>query len=1162
MPSPTRINGIWTLNGVQLLGSTVTGTTNGDLIQLSDWFGTPALSAGTMYSDGGAGNDTIHGTSFYDIMRGGAGNDTLYDGGGTSGNAIYGNSGNDRIIASSGGTNSLYGDDGTEAVTGGNDDIRGGTALDFIYGEGGNDTLDGSLGNDFLYGGAGNDILIGGRGRDILEGGDGNDIFRLNGDGWTTSYDQPAGATTFYANTASNTTGDTYRGGSGVDRLQANENNLTLVLDDRTSLSRDSIEWLDGGLFANFRVAVIGAGPHDFTRVGLNNVTLDFREGDDTITGSSADTLIGASGNDRIDGSFGTDTVRFAGTTSGYAISYLGNGQFRVLDTLSTDGNTGSDILVNVERFEFSNRTFDLTPVNWQDTDPTGGSIVGGIAGLVSERAVNGSSTGIDVSVQASNDFLLLAPGAASITYALQNSAGGRFAIDPVTGVVTVANAALLDYETSTVLSGGTDRGYTITVQSSMAGISALRDFSIVVVDANDPPENVIDADTVTDDYVDEGAATGTYAGIQVQATDPNGDALTYSLADNAGGRFSIDAANGKLYVANGGLLDYEVAYAQSVTVRVTDSRGATTDQAFTIYLNDIASEIWSGTAASDVFTLDRRGDWTLNGLSGDDVLSGHDGANVTFVGGSGNDTLAGRAGSDIFMYSGAAEGLDAVDGGDGYDIVQATANNTTIGLTSLVNVEEISSGGFSNIALQFGARSDVFNSDLIALNGIAAIRAGAGDDTIIGSGGNESILGEDGNDSIRGGAGADTLNGGAGIDTVSFDANWTGTTVNLATNAVAGGDADGDTIVSFENVTGSDHGDVITGSAAANVITGGAGDDTLNGGDGNDTFLVGLDAGFDSLFGGNGTDRVLFLVDNAALGLSALAAVENFDATGVVNATIVGSEIGNALSFSLSTLTNIAGVFGMDGNDTITGSAASDTIIGGSGDDVLNGGNGDDVFRYLGGEDGFDVINGGAGRDSLEATGFGVSITIASLTAIEAISGKGDTIIQGSAAGNSLNFSTVALSGIAAIDGGDGNDNLIGSNGDDNISGGNGGDRLTGGTGLDQLRGDAGQDVFDFNGSEESALGQRSDIILDFVRWEDRIDVTTIDANLLVAGDQNFTFIGTGPFSKSAGQLRYDAPLADGYTRIYGDVDGDGVANFEIRLQGTYALAATDFIL
>ena len=80
----------------------------------------------------------------------------------------------------------------------------------------------------------------------------------------------------------------------------------------------------------------------------------------------------------------------------------------------------------------------------------------------------------------------------------------------------------------------------------------------------------------------------------------------------------------------------------------------------------------------------------------------------------------------------------------------------------------------------------------------------------------------------MEGGAGADTLAGGAGTDTLSYAASPAAVAVNLATNAVSGGNAAGDTISGFENIIGSAFNDTLAGDASANSIQGGAGTDTV----------------------------------------------------------------------------------------------------------------------------------------------------------------------------------------------------------------------------------------------------------------------------------------------------------------------------------------------
>ena len=102
---------------------------------------------------------------------------------------------------------------------------------------------------------------------------------------------------------------------------------------------------------------------------------------------------------------------------------------------------------------------------------------------------------------------------------------------------------------------------------------------------------------------------------------------------------------------------------------------------------------------------------------------------------------------------------------------------------------------------------SDLYDS---GLSGIEGGGAGGDDDTLIGG---------EGNDTLIGGAGADSLDGGAGIDTADYSGSESGVTVDLSAGTGTGGDAEGDTLTSIENVTGSAHNDTLTGDAGANTL-------------------------------------------------------------------------------------------------------------------------------------------------------------------------------------------------------------------------------------------------------------------------------------------------------------------------------------------------------
>lgn len=182
---------------------------------------------------------------------------------------------------------------------------------------------------------------------------------------------------------------------------------------------------------------------------------------------------------------------------------------------------------------------------------------------VVNEGAPNGTPVGITAAPPTS--------AVGSLTYSLMSNAGGRFAIDPSTGVVTVANGSLLDFETATA--------HTIAVLASKEGLALVGIFRVYVADVPGAP---VDTDTAVN-QVTEGATVGTAVGITASSPNESGATVTYSLADNAGDRFAINASTGVVTVANGALLDGpathyvrvvashsgELSYAQTFAIAV-----------------------------------------------------------------------------------------------------------------------------------------------------------------------------------------------------------------------------------------------------------------------------------------------------------------------------------------------------------------------------------------------------------------------------------------------------------------------------------------------------------------------------------------------------------------------------------------------------------------
>jgi serralysin len=144
---------------------------------------------------------------------------------------------------------------------------------------------------------------------------------------------------------------------------------------------------------------------------------------------------------------------------------------------------------------------------------------------------------------------------------------------------------------------------------------------------------------------------------------------------------------------------------------------------------------------------------------------------------------------------------------------------------------------------------------------------------------------------------------------------------------------------------------------------------------------------------------------------------------------------------------------------------------------------------------------------------------------------------------------------------GGAGNDHLLGNAAANTLNGGAGDDVLTGYAGKDVLIGGAGHDQFIFTTEFESGPTILSaDIIEDFDTINDMIDLSGIDANSSVGGNQEFRFIGSASSFSATGELRYGN--SGGNTVLYLNTDADMSSESVIVLKGIHMLSADDFLL
>ena len=456
-----------------------------------------------------------------------------------------------------------------------------------------------------------------------------------------------------------------------------------------------------------------------------------------------------------------------------------------------------------------------------------------------------------------------------------------------------------------------------------------------------------------------------------------------------------------------------------------------------------------------------------LLGEAGNDALYGGRGRD-TLDGGDGSDTLLGGEGDDVLIYDPADLLLR---GNEGSDLLVAgpLISYGKISLANYPDIENLAAAG-SNMTLQ----------------------GGAGDNILIGNNHGDSIDGGPGNDFLYGAGSLATLNGGAGNDVIVYqpdnqpdnvwggagndelDAGWTTGGAAIALTDYSHNDIEiviggygADTILGnglANTLIGGGGDDIISGLAGNDLLYGGRGNDTLDGGSGSDTLAGGQGADVYLWGAGSGNDMITGSVLNGQDTLRLAAGISLAD----VKFTAVGNDM--VLSLRSSGLTDKLTIkdwtkssacpigqliadtesatladgfwrafflgsdadaddtlYGLEGNHVITGLANNDVILGRGSADTLYGGSGNDTILYY---SGLAKVDGGDGNDALSA--------------------------ETAAAGVMINLSAGSVcSGVEKVAGSRFNDTLSGWLG--------GNDTLSGGGGNDWLISSAGSDTFVF---------------------------------------------------------------------------------------------------
>jgi Ca2+-binding RTX toxin-like protein len=332
---------------------------------------------------------------------------------------------------------------------------------------------------------------------------------------------------------------------------------------------------------------------------------------------------------------------------------------------------------------------------------------------------------------------------------------------------------------------------------------------------------------------------------------------------------------------------------------------------------------------------------------------------------------------------------------------------------------------------------------------------------------------------------------------------------------------------VVIENAYGGSDGDVLSGNDAGNTLAGNGGADKIYGLTGDDKLKGGLNK--DILDGGLGTDTADYSDKTSTV---KIILNRSTDAKVYVNGA------------AEDTIKNIENLVGGSGVDVLTGDAANNVLDGGA-DQVA------------------DVIDGGAGIDTISfgsITGtMGVTLSLGAYNATTKTTSQTFAKI-----GSAL---TDKINNVENITGSKNADILSGNAGDNIVRGEAGLDTLMGGLGTDSLHGgsDKVKDIFDFNDVAESKMSTARDRIYNFLTTIDKIDLSGIDANTKLSGDQGFgKTLGAKALANS---LWHELKDVDGKAStkdivIYGDVDGNMTADFEIGLVGVTAIAAGDLVL
>ena len=702
-----------------------------------------------------------------------------------------------------------------------------------------------------------------------------------------------------------------------------------------------------------------------------------------------------------------------------------------------------------------------------------------------------------------------------TITYGPADSTGlyGSLAIS-ADGITTYTGetAAITSQTTSTL----TD---TFSVTATNGTATSTADYVVSI--ANPTAENSLLIEASASGSIDgiafgSTATTGAYAGTLLNAINLGAAADTATITDPAG-------TTAALTLNGGDGFDRLNGNASANTLTLTDLDRGTLDQVSFTSIENIFLE-----DGDDIVVINAGGRLSgiLDGGAGNNTLQVDPSLGIT-INDNGSITVGG--GGSAGGSSGTFSGFQSVQVGTGSSSSGSTSGSGN-GSTPATNTITLNAN--SNVALITGPNSGTV--DGTGFTNISDINLAAGDDN--------AVLAATG--SLTG-----TLDGGSGTaDSLTVNAEANILNINQSGNGSIG--TDGNTIATsitgFEAIrldAGNDIANlnVLATTAAASrtalLVDGGADDDTLN--------LTLSEEELDNL---QSTGQLSALQDYIAAPQGQTISIELLE----TSLTLQGFEaaVSSQRSDNSKPIT-------VRSPRTVTLNPEEDNLIL-TGDLEING-TGNSRKNLIVGNNANNILDGKAGIDRLKGKD-GDDIYIVDNKKDKVIErlGQGNDTIQSSVSTKTrANIENLLLTGSKALKGAGNDENnlLEGNAGNNQLKGKAGNDTLIGNSGKDNLSGGGDDDTFVYRSTDDSGTTKRTrDKITDF-QTGDTIDLSQIDANTTVLGDQAFTFIGSANFS-AAGQVRFINEILSVNT------DDDLGADLQVQLKGVSDLFVESLVL